>query len=102
MTVARPQMKFEFNLGTLIPLAVMAITMAVAWGNLTGTVGNMESRLTKMESAATAADARVRSVETGQANMTARLDGIKDSLDELKEGQRDTNMILRGLSTRSP
>lgn len=97
-----PQMKFELNLGTLIPLAGMAVALAVAWGNLTGSVDDMESRLSKMETAATGTDARLRSVENGQSNMTARLDGIRDSLDELKASQRETNTILRGLTIKSP
>lgn len=97
-----PQMKFELNLGTLIPLAGMAVALAVAWGNLTGSVDDMESRLSKMETAATGSDARLRSVENGQSNMTARLDGIRDSLDELKASQRETNAILRGLTIKSP
>lgn len=98
--MAGPQMKFEFNLGTLIPLAGMAVALAVAWGNLTGSVDDMESRLSKMETAAIGSDSRLRSVENGQSNMTARLDGIRDSLDELKDSQRETNAILRGLVTK--
>lgn len=95
--MGKPEMKFEFNLGTLIPLAGMAIALAVAWGNLTGSVDDMEARLSKMETAASASDDRLRSVENGQSNMAARLDGIRDSLDELKESQRETNAILRDL-----
>lgn len=92
-------MKFEFNLGTLIPLAGMAVALAVAWGNLTGSVDDMEARLSKMETAAGASDDRLRSVENGQSNMAARLDGIKDSLDELKDSQRETNSLLRDIAT---
>lgn len=92
-------MKFELNLGTLIPLAGMAVALAVAWGNLTGSVDEMESRLSKMETAAGASDDRLRSVENGQSNMAARLDGIKDSLDELKDSQRETNALLRDIAT---
>ena len=97
--MTRPVMKFELNLGTLIPLAGMAIALAVAWGNLTGSVDEMESRLSKMETAASASDDRLRSVENGQSNMAARLDGIKDSLDELKASQRETNALLRDIAT---
>lgn len=97
--MSRPVMKFELNLGTLIPLAGMAVALAVAWGNLTGSVDDMESRLSKMETAATTSDTRLRSVENGQSNMAARLDGIKDSLDEVKESQRETNVILREIVT---
>lgn len=93
-----PQMKFEFNLGTLIPLAAMAVAMAVAWGELSGSVGDIEARLSKMEAAAAGSDSRLRSVENGQSTMAARLDGIKESLDELKLAQRETNAILRALS----
>lgn len=92
-------MKFEFNLGTLIPLAAMAVAMAVAWGELSGSVGDIDVRLSKMEAAATGSDTRLRSVENGQSTMAARLDGIKESLEELKLAQRETNAILRALST---
>jgi hypothetical protein len=95
-------MKFELNLGTLIPLGAMAATMFIAWGNLTGSFDDMESRLSKMETAAGASDDRLRSVENGQSNMAARLDGIRDSLDELKANQRETNAILRELATKKP
>ena len=100
--MTRLQMKFELNLGTLIPLAGMAVALAVAWGNLTSIVDDMDARLTRFEDAASASDARLRSVENGQSNMAARLDGIKDSLDELKDSQRETNAILRGLAAKSP
>jgi hypothetical protein len=98
--VTPPEMKFELNLGTLIPLGAMALALAVAWGQLTGAVGEMENRLVKMEAAGAATDVRMRSVETSQSTMTARLDGIKESLDELKATQRETNSILRGLSVQ--
>lgn len=100
--MTRPQMKFELNMGTLIPLAGMAIALAVAWGQLTSSVGDIDDRLSKMEGAATASDNRLRSVENGQSNMSARLEGIKESLDELKATQRETNALLRGLAVGNP
>jgi hypothetical protein len=95
-------MKFEFNLGTLIPLAAMAVAMAVAWGELSGSVDHIDARLSKMEAAAVGSDIRLRSVENSQSSMAARLDGIKESLDELKLAQRETNAILRAISDGQP
>lgn len=97
--MTRPLMKFDLNFGTLIPLAGMAVALAVAWGNLTGSVDDMEARLSKFEAAASATDDRLRSVENGQSNMAARLDGIRDSLDELKDSQRETIALLRDFAT---
>jgi hypothetical protein len=97
--MTKPEFKFDLNFGTLIPLAAMAIALAVAWGKLTGSVDDMEARLTKMETAASTSDTRLRSVETGQSNMTVRLEGIKESLDELKASQRETNVLLREMAT---
>lgn len=96
--MTRPEMKFELNLGTLIPLAAMAVALAVAWGKLTGSVEDIDTRLSKMETAAAGSDTRLRSVENVQSNMSARLDGIKESLEELKSYQRETNALLRGLA----
>jgi hypothetical protein len=88
-------MKFEWNLGTLIPLGAMAIAVAVAWGNLTTAVAAIDTRLDAMEDASRDDDARLRAVESGQSSMSARLEGIGDSIDELKTYQRETNTLLR-------
>lgn len=96
--MTRPQVKFDLNFGTLIPLGAMAIALAVAWGKLTGAVDDLESRLSKVEAAQSAGEERLRAVENGQSNMAARLDGIKESLDEVRAGQRETNLILRDIA----
>lgn len=100
--MTKPELKFDINLGTLIPLAAMAIAMAVSWGNQTAAVQSIERRIAEMESAAKDDDTRLRSLETGQSTQTVRLDGIRDALNELKANQRETNDLLRRLSDQTP
>ncbi len=38
---------------------------------------------------------RLRAVENGQSNMSARLEAIVESIDELKAYQREANTLLR-------
>lgn len=87
--------KFEWNLGTLIPLGAMAVAVAVAWGSLNTSVASIDARLDAMEEASRGDDVRLRAVENGQSTMTARLDAINDSIVELKSEQRETNVLLR-------
>jgi DNA repair ATPase RecN len=87
--------KVEWNLATLIPLGAMAFAIAVGWGKLTNAVEAIDTRLDMMEAASRDDDTRLRAVENGQSNMAARLEGIGDSIDELKTYQRETNTLLR-------
>jgi DNA repair ATPase RecN len=87
--------KVEWNLATLIPLGAMAVAIAVGWGKLTNAVEAIDTRLDTMEAASRDDDTRLRAVENGQSNMAARLEGIGDSIDELKTYQRETNTLLR-------
>jgi hypothetical protein len=87
--------KVEWNLATLIPLGAMAIAIAVGWGRLTNAVEAIDTRLDTMEAASRDDDTRLRAVENGQSNMSARLEAIGDSIDELKSEQRATNTLLR-------
>lgn len=96
--MTKPEVKFDINLGTLIPLAAMAIAVAVSWGNQTTAVQAIERRITEMESSAKGDDTRLRALETGQSTQTVRLDGIREALNELKANQRETNELLRRLS----
>jgi hypothetical protein len=88
--------KFEPNLATLIPLGAMAVAISVGWGQLTTTVASIDTRLDAMEAAARGDDSRLRSAENSLSSMSARLDGISESLAEIKSEARDTNMLLRG------
>lgn len=90
-------MKFEINFGTLLPLGAMAIALASAWGNVTTSVSELEKKVTEAKTVSASYEARLRAVETGQSNMTARLDAISESLNELKAYQRETNTILRDM-----
>lgn len=98
--MTKPELKFDINLGTLIPLAAMAIAVAVSWGNQTAAVQAIERRMTEMETSAKGDDTRLRALETGQSTQTVRLDGIREALNELKASQRETNELLRRLSEK--
>ena len=98
--MTKPELKFDINLGTLIPLAAMAIAVAVSWGNQASTVQSIERRLQEMEVAAKGDDSRLRLLETGQSAQTVRLEGIYEVLSELKANQKETNDLLRGLSAK--
>lgn len=97
-----PVMKFELNFGTLIPLGAMAVALASAWGNLTTSVTALEKKLDDAKVVAAAYEVRLRLVETGQSSMTARLDGIGESLNELKAAQREANGLLRDIIRTNP
>ena len=85
------------------PLAwsILASIVAVVWygggviAGLSGSTQTVTSTLSTMQAANVQIEGRVRSLENNTAAGLARYDALKQSLDEVKEQQRETNDLLR-------
>ena len=53
--------------------------------------------LSAMQATSTQVEVRVRALENNASRQDARFEGLKQSLDEVKDGQRETNALLRQL-----
>lgn len=59
------------------------------------TLARMQSENTLMRGENTQVEGRVRALENNASRQDARFDGLKQSLDEVKEQGRETNALLR-------
>lgn len=69
----------------------------------------MEARLEGLISAEvsqnvriSATEATTQSLSVGAATVNAQMQSVRESLDELKQAQRETNDLLRQLTARTP
>ena len=87
------------------PLAwsiLVSISTAVFFGGVTiASIGsstqNVIDKLTAMQVISTQVEVRVRALENNASRQDARFEALKQSLDEVKDGQRETNALLRQL-----
>jgi hypothetical protein len=69
-------MRWDFSLGNLINLAAMGVAVAVAWGSMSERSDLTHKGIKELESMQNAAEARIRSLETGQVRSDERLASI--------------------------
>lgn len=89
---------------------LVALIGAVWWGgstvtglqsstnNLVLAVGETRALIAAERQAATALEARIRSLETTSTRQDARFDALSRSLDEMKASLRETNSMLRQIA----
>lgn len=85
------------------PLAwsMLGSIIAVVWfggstvANLSQSTQAVTTALSNVQAANVQIEARVRSLENNASAALARYDALKQSVDEVKEGQRETNDLLR-------
>lgn len=63
--------------------------------SLNQTTQSMVNSLAAIQASNAQVESRVRALETNASRQDARFDALKQSLDEVKEQQRETNTLLR-------
>lgn len=75
-----PAIRWDVSIGNIINLAALGITAAVAWGVMTERSEATHTGMTTIKTAQVDLEERVRNLETGQASLGAKLDGIQSTL----------------------
>ena len=66
--------------------------------SLSSSTNSMVHAVSAQQAAITQVEVRVRALENNASRQAARSDGLKQSLDEVQEAQRETNTLLRELA----
>lgn len=90
------------------PLAwtmLVSVVGAVWYGgstvaSLSHSTQSMVQAVSAQQTAITQVEIRVRALENNASRQDARFDGLKQSLDEVKAAQRETNTLLRELAAQ--
>ena len=81
---AMPSIDNRISSGNLLVAGGMIVTIAVAWGNLSGRADNMNERIMSNSASIAATEARVRALETNNARQDERMILILDSLRKIE------------------
>jgi len=76
--------RWDVSIGNIINLAALGVTAAVAWGVMTERSEATHSGLSTIKTAQVDLEERVRNLETGQASLGAKLDGILRTLERIE------------------
>lgn len=66
--------------------------------SLSHSTQSLVTSMATYQSAMSQVETRVRALENNASRQDARFDGLKQSLDEVKQAQRETNTLLRELA----
>ena len=76
--------RWDVSIGNLISLVIVISTAAIAWGIMTERSDATHSGLANLKEAQVDIESRVRNLETGQATLGAKLDGILRTLERIE------------------
>lgn len=83
------------NVASIIATLVTLGTVAVQWGIMQNQINANVMGLSVAGEARTAFEIRLRAVEVGIASSQTRLQGMADSITEIKDAQREILNLLR-------
>ncbi|MTH76302.1 hypothetical protein [Paracoccus aestuariivivens] len=78
------QVDNRISTGNILVAGGMIVSIAVAWGNLSGRADNINERVVHNAASIAAAEARVRALETNNARQDERMILILDSLRKIE------------------
>ncbi|QLH15840.1 hypothetical protein HYQ43_17040 [Paracoccus pantotrophus] len=79
-----PSVDNRISAGNMLVALGMIVSVAVAWGNLSGRSDNMAAELSAVRAMAAANEARIRALETATARQDERMVLILDSLRKIE------------------
>ena len=79
-----PTMRWDISLGNLLNLVTLGAAAAIAWGVMTERSDATHTGLSSLKTAQADIEERVRSLETGQASLGAKLDMIQSTLGRIE------------------
>lgn len=100
--MTKPEVTMQINLGTLIPIGIALISLATWTGSLGTKVDSLEQDVETVQTTVQGYDSRLRAIEVVQTGVNVRLDGIGDSIVEIKDGQKEINNLLRQYLRNQP
>ena len=104
--MTEPQDMGAWHLDKRVPVALI-FAIIIQTGTAVWWVGNLSNRVSNAVETNTRQDNRLSAIEAGfnaqavnAATTAAQLTAMRDSLNELKAEQAETNRLLRGLATK--
>jgi len=76
--------RWDISFGNIISLGTFCILAAIAWGVMTERSEATHNGLSTIKTAQVDLEERVRNLETGQATLGAKLDGILRTLERIE------------------
>ena len=92
-----PRFENVWSVGHIIQMGVFVVAFAVAWGSSHKRLENLEAMQAEMRQGSIDREARIRAMEIATSRADERIGNLLRSMDELKQQQRETNELLRGL-----
>lgn len=98
--MTKPQITSHISLGNIIQIALIVVGLAGAWFTMEHRTEAAAAGLNKNSVELSQIEVRVRALETRAAADTEQLRTLQRDISELKQGQRETNGLLRQLLQR--
>lgn len=98
--MTRPQFTWQISLGNALQLLTIAIIGLGAWYAMSHQADTAAKGVTKNAADLVQIEVRVRALETRAAADSEQLRTLQRDISELKQGQRETNGLLRQLLQR--
>lgn len=96
--VTLPRYDNVLSAGNIIQILAFLVAFAVAWGSSHQRLNAVEEAQRSLVMAGIEREARIRAMEIASTRADARIDNLLESMDELKQAQRETNSLLRSFS----
>ena len=92
-----PRFENVWSVGNVIQIGVFVVAFAVAWGSAHKRLEQLEATQAEMRQGSADLESRLRAMEISASRSDERIGNLLRSMDELKQQQRETNELLRGL-----
>lgn len=100
MTAPKPQWSPQISLGNVIQICILLVGLAGAWFAMDQRTNTAQLAAQKNAAELAQVELRVRSLETKNAADSEQLRTLQRDIADLKQGQRETNGLLRQLLQR--
>jgi uncharacterized coiled-coil protein SlyX len=98
--MTKPQITSQISLGNIIQIALILAGLTGAWFTMGHRTEATAAGMAKNAADLVQIEVRVRALETRAAADTEQLRTLQRDISELKQGQRETNGLLRQLLQR--
>ena len=92
-----PRFENVWSVGNVIQIGVFFVAFAVAWGSAHKRLEQLETAQADMRQGSADWEGRLRAMEISASRSDERIGNLLRSMDELKQQQRETNELLRGM-----
>lgn len=96
--MAPPRFDNVLSMGNLIQIGAFAVMIGLAWGNADNRLTMVEDAQKTIIETSNHREIRVRTIEIAASRSDEQIRSLLQSMNELKQAQRETNELLRRLS----